>query len=87
MRWMLTPVGLEPFDAEAREFHRGLSSGEPFAAQVIEIEALHDRDMVEHRRIMATVNDLAMRAALKALTQAGITKAKIANAKRVLGQK
>jgi hypothetical protein len=59
MRWMLTPVGLEPFDAEAREFHRGLSSGEPFAAQVIEIEALHDRDMVEHRRIMASVNDLA----------------------------
>ncbi|SIO49611.1 hypothetical protein SAMN05443247_06497 [Bradyrhizobium erythrophlei] len=30
---------------------------------------------------------LKMRAALKALTQAGITKAKIANAKRVLGQK
>jgi hypothetical protein len=30
---------------------------------------------------------LKMRAALKALTQAGVTKAKIANAKRVLGQK
>src|ERR1700757_4680284 len=59
MRWMLTPTGLEPFDAEARAFHRGLSSGEPFVAQVIEIEALHDRDMVEHRRIMATINDLA----------------------------
>ena len=29
------------------------TSGEPFVAQVIEIEALHDRDMVEHRRIMA----------------------------------
>jgi hypothetical protein len=59
MRWMLTPAGLEPFDAEAREFHRSQCSGEPFAAQVIEIEALHDRDMIEHRRIMATINDLA----------------------------
>lgn len=59
MRWVLTPVGLEPFDAEAREFHRSQTSGEPFSAQVIEIEALHDRDMVEHRRIMATINDLA----------------------------
>jgi hypothetical protein len=59
MRWLLTPAGLEPFDAEAREFHKSQTSGEPFPAQVIEIEALHDRDMVEHRRIMATINDLA----------------------------
>lgn len=59
MRWMLTPAGLEPFDAEAREFHHDLSSGEPFAAQVIEIEPLYDRDMVEHRRIMATIGDVA----------------------------
>jgi hypothetical protein len=59
MRWVLTPVGLEPFDAAAREFHRSQTSGEPIATQVIEIEALHDRDMIEHRRIMATINDLA----------------------------
>lgn len=30
---------------------------------------------------------LKMRAALQAMTQAGVTKAKIANAKRLLGQK
>ena len=59
MRWVLTPVGLEPFDAAAREFHREPDSGEPITTQVIEIEALHDRDMIEHRRIMATINDLA----------------------------
>ncbi|UGY25034.1 hypothetical protein HU675_0045425 [Bradyrhizobium septentrionale] len=59
MRWVLTPVGLEPFDAAAREFHRSQTSGEPITTQVIEIEALHDRDMIEHRRIMATINDLA----------------------------
>jgi hypothetical protein len=59
MRWVLTPAGLEPFDAAARAFHRDLSSGEPINTQVIEIEALHDRDMTEHRRIMATINDLA----------------------------
>jgi hypothetical protein len=44
MRWVLTPVGLEPFDAAAREFHRSQTSGEPITTQVIEIEALHDRD-------------------------------------------
>jgi hypothetical protein len=59
MRWVLTPVGLEPFDAAAREFHHSQTSGEPITTQVIEIEALHDRDMIEHRRIMATINDLA----------------------------
>lgn len=59
MRWVLTPVGLEPFDAAAREFHRSQTNGEPITTQVIEIEALHDRDMIEHRRIMATINDLA----------------------------
>jgi hypothetical protein len=59
MRLLLTPTGFEPFDAEARDFHKDLASGEPFAAHVIEIEPLHDRDMVEHRRIMATINDLA----------------------------
>ncbi|WP_166294370.1 hypothetical protein [Bradyrhizobium sp. 2S1] len=59
MRWVLTPVGLEPFDAAAWEFHRSQTTGEPITTQVIEIEALHDRDMIEHRRIMATINDLA----------------------------
>lgn len=59
MRLLLTPTGYEPFDAEAREFHRDLASGEPFAAQVIEIEPLHDRDMVEHRRIMLTIGAVA----------------------------
>ena len=59
MRLVLTPTGWAPFDAEAREFHLNQSSGEPIAAQVIEIEPLHDRDMIEHRRIMATINELA----------------------------
>jgi hypothetical protein len=59
MRLVLTRTGWEPFDAEAREFHRSQTSGEPMSAQVIEIEPLHDRDMIEHRRIMATINDLA----------------------------
>ena len=59
MRLVLTPTGFEPFDAEAKDFHRDLCGGEPFAAHVIEIEALHDRDMVEHRRIMATIKDIA----------------------------
>ena len=40
MRWVLTPVGLEPFDAAAREFHASQTSGEPFIAQVIEIDSL-----------------------------------------------
>ncbi|UPK03147.1 hypothetical protein [Bradyrhizobium sp. 170] len=59
MRLVLTPTGWAPFDADAREFHQNQSSGEPIAAQVIEIEPLHDRDMIEHRRIMATINELA----------------------------
>jgi hypothetical protein len=59
MRLVLTRTGWEPFDAEAREFHQSQISGEPMAAHVIEIEPLHDRDMIEHRRIMATINDLA----------------------------
>jgi hypothetical protein len=59
MRWVLTPVGLEPFDAAAREFHESQTSGEPFIAQVIEMEALHERDMVEHRRIFAQIDELA----------------------------
>jgi hypothetical protein len=59
MRFVLSRTGLEPFDAEAREFLESQTSGEPIGAQVIEIEPLHDRDMIEHRRIMAYINDLA----------------------------
>jgi hypothetical protein len=59
MRFVMTRTGLEPFDAEAREFLQSQTSGEPIGAQVIEIEHLHDRDMVEHRRIFAYINDLA----------------------------
>ena len=40
-------------------FIRARSAASRSAAQVIEIEPLHDRDMIEHRRIMATINDLA----------------------------
>ena len=59
MKFVLSRTGLAPFDAEAREFHQSQISGEPMAAHVIEIEPLHDRDMIEHRRIMATINELA----------------------------
>jgi hypothetical protein len=59
MRLVLTPTGWAPFDAEARKFHRELCGGEPFTAHVIEIEALNDRDMVEHRRVMVTINEVA----------------------------
>ena len=64
MRFVLSRSGdnsivLKPFDADAKEFLRSQSDGEPIGARVIEIEALHDRDMIEHRRIMATIGDLA----------------------------
>lgn len=59
MKVLITPKGWEPFDAEAREEHASQTTGEPVGAQVIEIELLYDRDMHEHRRIMATIGDLA----------------------------
>jgi hypothetical protein len=59
MRFVLSATGLEPFDAEAREFIDSQTDGEPFATRVIEIEPLHDRDMIEHRRIFASIDDLA----------------------------
>jgi hypothetical protein len=59
MRFVMTRTGLEPFDSEAREFLESQTSGEPIGAQVIEIEPLHDRDMIEHRRIFACIDDLA----------------------------
>jgi hypothetical protein len=59
MRFVMSRNGLEPFDAEAREFLESQSDGEPISTRVIEIEPLHDRDMVEHRRIFAYLDDLA----------------------------
>jgi hypothetical protein len=59
MRFVLSRTGLEPFDAEAREFIDSQSDGEPIPTRVIEIEPLHDRDMIEHRRIFACIDDLA----------------------------
>lgn len=58
MKVLITPTGWEPFDAEARKEHAEQTTGEPVGA-VIEFELLYDRDMHEHRRIMATINDLA----------------------------
>jgi hypothetical protein len=54
MRFVVSRHGLEPFDAEARKFLATRIDGEPF-----EMEMLHARDMVEHRRIFGTINDLA----------------------------
>jgi hypothetical protein len=59
MRLVLNEDGsIWPFDADAKDMVAQLG-GEPFTACVIEVEVLHERDMVEHRRIMATINDLA----------------------------
>jgi hypothetical protein len=54
MRWTPTRSGLIPFDLPAREFLKGLKSAEP-----IELEALHPRDMFEHRKIFAQIAELA----------------------------
>jgi hypothetical protein len=54
MRFVPTQGGLQPFDRAAREFMASLRNAEP-----LEMEALHDRDMVHHRRIMATISDVA----------------------------
>jgi hypothetical protein len=54
MRFVVSRHGLEPFDAEAREFLEDQIDGEP-----IEFEPLYPRDMHEHRRIMAYIGDLA----------------------------
>jgi hypothetical protein len=45
---------LRPYDAAAQEFVRGLGRG-----GVAELELLHDRDMVAHRRILAQIGELA----------------------------
>ena len=54
MRFVASRHGLEPFDAEAREFLENLIDGEP-----IEMEPLHERNMHEFRRIMGHIRDLA----------------------------
>jgi len=54
MRFVVSRYGLEPFDAEAREYLENQIDGEP-----IEFEPLYPRDMVEHRRIMAHIGELA----------------------------
>jgi len=45
---------LAPFDLSATQFMAGLTSGEP-----ITMEIVHDRDMVEHRKIFAQIGELA----------------------------
>jgi hypothetical protein len=54
MRFVVSRLGLEPFDAEAREFLENQIDGEP-----IELEPLYERDMHEHRRIMAQIGEVA----------------------------
>jgi hypothetical protein len=54
MRFVVSRHGLEPFDAGAREFLESQLDGEP-----IELEPVYPRDMVEHRRIMAQIGELA----------------------------
>src|SRR6201992_1808114 len=53
-RFVIDRNGLQPFDAAARDLLANLPNGEP-----ITLEALYERDMVEHRRIFAIMNDLA----------------------------
>lgn len=54
MRMMVTPSGWAPFDAEGREFHGSHRSGD-----IVEVEELYPRDMIEWRKIMATINEVA----------------------------
>ena len=53
-RFIITRDGLQPFDAAARDLLANVPDGEP-----ITMEALYERDMVEHRRIMGIIHDLA----------------------------
>src|ERR1700751_3296993 len=53
-RFVIDRNGLQPFDAAARDLLANVPNGEP-----ITLEALYERDMVEHRRIFAIMNDLA----------------------------
>jgi hypothetical protein len=53
-RFVIDRNGLQPFDAAARDLLANVPDGEP-----ITMEALYERDMVEHRRIFMIINDLA----------------------------
>ena len=53
-RFVIDRDCLQPFDAAARELLANVPDGEP-----ITLEALYERDMVEHRRIMGIIHDLA----------------------------
>ena len=53
-RFVIDRNGLQPFDAAARDLLANVPDGEP-----ITMEALYERDMIEHRRIMATIGDIA----------------------------
>jgi hypothetical protein len=53
-RFVIDRDSLHPFDAAARHLLANVPDGEP-----ITMEALYERDMVEHRRIMSFIGDLA----------------------------
>jgi hypothetical protein len=53
-RFVIDRNGLAPFDQAARDLLANVPDGEP-----ITMEALYERDMIEHRRIMATIGDIA----------------------------
>lgn len=55
MRFVATPSGmLAPYDLAARDFLRGQRNSAP-----LEVEILHDRDMIFHRKIFASIHDVA----------------------------
>lgn len=54
MRYVRNRNDLSPFDAEARRFVDALVSGEP-----VTLEVVYERDMVEHRRIMMQIAEIA----------------------------
>jgi hypothetical protein len=54
MRFVVGKHGLEPCEDEAREFLESQIEGEP-----IDVDVGYPRDMVNHRRIMAQIGDLA----------------------------
>ena len=53
-RFVIDRNSLHPFDAAARDLLANVPDGEP-----ITLEVLYERDMVEHRRIMGIIHDLA----------------------------
>jgi hypothetical protein len=56
MKFTTTKGGLVPYDDAAWAF---ISSRSRNPLHPVELEHLHDRDMVEHRRIFAVINELA----------------------------